>query len=397
LISVLALGGQLVTPQEARSLYARERQEFATEAVFFSGSNYLADVPAPSADTVAQFYTNQMSAYRVPDRVQVSYVKFDATNFMAEADQELAGQTNLNATVESIYRQQGTNHYPGVKTPEEARAKILQELRGRLALRAAARKANDFASELYDREPMRPENLAALAGTNGLTVKVTAPFDAENPPLDIDAGPNFAKAAFSLTTNEPFAGPLAGEESVFVIALQDKLPSEIPPLEKIRDRVAADCKYSEAVQLAQLAGAQFARVLTNGLAQGKTFYALCAEAKVKPVFVPPFSLSARALPEVEDHIALGQFKQIAFSTPSGRASGFSPSKDGGVVVFVRQRLALDQAKMRAEMPAFMNSVRQAWQNEAINLWYRKEAGKSMRDTPLGRPRPALTAGQEQSP
>jgi hypothetical protein len=51
-------------------------------------------------------------------------------------------------------------------------------------------------------------------------------------------------------------------------------------------------------------------------------------------------------------------------------------------------LPLDEAAMRAEMPAFMNSVRQARQNEALNFWYRKEAEKSLRDTPLSQPRPS---------
>ena len=75
LIATIGLGGKLVTPQEVRDLYKREHEEVATAAVFFSASNYLAGVTAPP-DAVMQFYTNRQAIYRIPDRVQVSYVKF---------------------------------------------------------------------------------------------------------------------------------------------------------------------------------------------------------------------------------------------------------------------------------------------------------------------------------
>src|SRR5438874_5850631 len=42
LVATVGLSGELVTPTEAAGLYEREHQEMATEAVFFSVSNYLA-------------------------------------------------------------------------------------------------------------------------------------------------------------------------------------------------------------------------------------------------------------------------------------------------------------------------------------------------------------------
>ena len=60
LIATVGLSGGLVTPQEARALYQREHEELATEAVFFSASNYLAGVSAPP-DAVSQFYSNRVA------------------------------------------------------------------------------------------------------------------------------------------------------------------------------------------------------------------------------------------------------------------------------------------------------------------------------------------------
>jgi len=382
LISVVSVAGKLVTPAEAQALYVRERQEFSASAAFFNASNYLSTVSAPTPETVAQFYTNRMSAYRIPEQIQVSYVKFDITNFLADADQQIAKLTNFSAMVEQVYLQRGTNYYKESLTPDQTKARIREDMRRERATVTARKRANDFASELDDRQPKRPENLAAFAQSNGLTIAVSAPFQEETGPTEFDGGPNFARAAFRLTLDEPFAGPLLGSDAVYVITLNKRIPSEVPPLEQIRSQVEADYKLNEAARLASTKGMQFADALTNGLAQGKTFAGICTDAKVKPALLPPFSLSTRELPELEDQIALNQFKQIVFETRVGASSGFLPTAKGGVVVYVQQRLPIDEGKMRAELPEFMKGLRQARQNEALQFWYRREIEKSMRDTPF---------------
>ncbi|HAO77607.1 MAG TPA: hypothetical protein DCQ92_01285, partial [Verrucomicrobia subdivision 3 bacterium] len=88
LVQTFGLSGALVPPQEAGLLYDREHQEVSAQAVFFAASNYLAQVPVTPA-AVGNFYTNiNMSAYRLPDRVQVDYVAFEATNFLAQSKAE---------------------------------------------------------------------------------------------------------------------------------------------------------------------------------------------------------------------------------------------------------------------------------------------------------------------
>ena len=391
LISTVGLSGKLVTPQEVKGLYEREHQELATEAVFFSASNYLAGVSA-TPEAVSQFYSNQMANYRLPDRVQVSFVKFAVSNFQAQAEEELM-KTNLAEIIESNFQRLGTNYFRDAKTPEEVRTKIRDELIRTRALSQARAKALEFAGPLFNLDPPRAEALEELAKTNGLTVGVSQPFNREDGPKDLAAGADFTKAAFALTPEEPFARPIAGEDGVYVIALKKKLPSEVPPLDQIREQVVADYRYNEGATLARQAGKEFYQALTNGLAQGKAFSTVCADAKVKPVELPPFSLSTRTLPEVEDHINLNALKQLAFSTPPGKVSNLELTREGCLVLEVKSRLPIDAAKMNADLPAFANSVRQARQNEAFYEWFRKEADKGLRDTPLARPAtPALPSG-----
>jgi len=265
-------------------------------------------------------------------------------------------------------------------------------MRKELMTLAAHKKANAFATELFDKEPRVPQNLLALAKDKGLTAKITAPFARKNGPAEIKVGDTFAKAAFTLSaTDEPFSAPIVGEEAVYVIGFNQRVPSEVPPLEQIRDRVTADSKYDQARFLARQAGQALYLTLTNGLAQGKSFSNLCAEAKFQVTELPPFSLSTRSLPEAEDRISLNQLKQMAFSTQPGQATSFQQTSEGGVILYVKAKLPIDPARMTAELPAFVDSVRQARQNEAFQEWFRKQVDRNMRDTPLFSPRPSPAA------
>jgi len=390
LIAVTGLGGKLVTPQEARALYERERQELSVQAVFFSATNYLAGISAPP-EAVSQFYTNQMSRYRLPERVQVSYVKFAISNFLAEATKQFTELTNLNEIIDARYQQMGTNFFLEAKTPEEKKEKIREILFKNQMLSNARKKANEFATVVFAVEPMRAENLESVAKEKGLTVEVSSPFDKENGPKELIVGADFVKAAFGLTASEPFAGPLIGDDGVYVIAFKRQLPSENPPFETVREQVTLDYRFSQAMLQARRAGEEFHGTLSNALASGKSFTAICTEAKLHPVIPPPLSLSTRTNAEVESHVSLYQFKQAAFSTPPGKASVFTPTADGGFIAFVESKLPLDETKLTADMPAFINSLRQMRVNEAFNDWFRREADKGLRDTPIARPQqPQLT-------
>src|SRR5260370_27004405 len=269
-----------------------------------------------------------MPLYRIPERVQVSYVKFELANYLSDAEQEMAKMTNLDDRIEAVYQQRGTNYYKDVKSPEEAKAKIKEEVRKEFMAAAARARANAFATELFNKEPMRPENLAALATESNLTVRLSAPFDQASGPTNLEVGSSFVKAAFSLSpTNEPFAGPLPGEDAFYVIALNKRIPSEAPTLDQVRDRVVADYKYVQALNQARQAGQSFYLTLTNGLAHGKTFSALCAEAKLTTLQLRPFSISTRSLPDIEELVSLNLLQQLAFSSPPGTAAYFLPGND----------------------------------------------------------------------
>jgi hypothetical protein len=376
---IIGLAGALVTPQEAAAAYQRSHQELSVQIVFFSAANYLSSVAVTPA-AVEQFYTNDLAAYRLPDRVQVSYVAFAVTNFLAEAEQELA-KTNLNEQVETIYRQYGVKAFPEERTPEGEKARIREALIHHRALADARLQANEFATEVFSREPVRAENLTAVAGQKGLAVHVTAPFASKSGPEEFVAPVAFVKAAFELTPDAPFAQPVTGPDAVYVMALAKQLPSENPPLDQIRDRVTEDYRIHEAVLLAQRAGTNFVRTLAGQMAGGRSFASVCAAAGLPLQVLPPFSLSATNLPELGDAVDLNQLKQAAFSTPVGKTSDFAETSDGGFIVYVQALLPFDRTQMNAALPQFAALLRRARQNEAFDQWLQIEASRELRDIP----------------
>jgi hypothetical protein len=376
----MGLTGELVTPQEAASVYERQHQELSAQIVFFSASNYLSSVAMTPA-VVAQFYTNYLAEYRLPDRVQVSYVAFEVTNFTAEAEQKLS-KTNLNDQVEAVYAQYGERIFPEAKTPDEKKAMIRETLIREQASVEAQRQAREFANAVFNIDPAKPENLATVAKQKGLTVCATAPFSREYGPEELTVPESFIKAAFALTTDEPLAGPIAGTNAVFVMALDKQLPSEIPPLDQIRGRVTRDYQFHEAVLLARSAGTNFVHMLTESLAGGKNFAAVCIAAGLQPEALPAFSLSTRELPEVGDRANLSVLKQAAFTTPIGKTSNFEETGSGGFIVYVQSQLPIDQSKMNSELPQYAAALRRERQNEVFGQWVNLEANRQLRATPV---------------
>lgn len=378
LATLVGASGLMVTPEDARTAYIQQHEELSAQTVAFLAVDQLPQVTV-FTQTVAQFYTNQLSRYRLPERAQVNYVAYGISNYLAEAEAELA-KTNFTEIIEANYQRLGTNYFKDARTPEEAKAKIRENVIRQQAFALAGKQARDFANALAAEEPVKVENLQRLAKEKGLTVNLTEPFDREDGPKELSVGPAFMQAAFKLTSDEPFTRPVPGNDAVYVLAFNRRLPSEVPSLESIRAQVTTDCRYEQAVAQARQAGGSFIATLTNGLAQGKNFSELCTAAKLKPILLPPISLSTRSLPEVEQDLALPQFKQVVFNTPPGKVSPLIPTRDGGLIVHVRSRLPLDETKMKTDLPAFTTYLRQVRQNDAFNEWFRKQSEDGLRNT-----------------
>lgn len=366
LVTVAGLSGKLVTPGEAEALYRDEHQELVCSLALLSASNYMSGVTV-TEDALKAFYTNRMSVYREPARVEVNYVKFNVTNYWAKSVKML---TNVDAIVAADVKALGTNLFRHTTTAEESRAALKDFVIRTNALLLASHDAQSFALEVYNMQPTKPENIQTLAAKKNLTVSTTAPFDELQGPTNMDVPYQFPKIAFELSAEEPFGQAVTAEDGVYVLGFKKKYDSYVPPLDAVKARVTGDYRYYEGLQVAQQTGLKDYTALTNGLAQGKSFDAVAAELLLKTQTLPPFSLETQKLPEaIEEKVSLAALRQVAFSTPVGYVSPLARAQHGVFLVYVEKKLPVDEAKMKEELPGFLAYMRQARQADAFNEWF----------------------------
>lgn len=391
LFSAVSVAARLISPQEAESFYRKEHQEVSVQVAGFWATNFLSNVTITN-HVIATFYTNRMALYRTPERTVVRYIVFEPSNFLAEAEMQTKKITNINDLVTKDYFAKGTNEWKdgkgNVLSEADAKKKILDQVHLQFELIAARRAAAEFGTKLMNQpEPNKAENFERVAAENKLQVQISKPFDRVTgldefvPVGEVEPAPEgesfldtLRQHALALTPDRPILfNPIPGPHAVYLIALKEKLPSELPPLEKIKEKVTADYQHQMSVDLARQAGRAFEISVTNGLAAKKTFDEICAAANVKPIDLPLFSPSTRSLTNLDSRMSFPQLSSLTTELPVGRATGFVPQPDGGYVAFVKARPPLEEQKMKAELPEFMATMRQYRQNEAFQRWFRRQA------------------------
>ena len=386
LVGTASMSARLSSPKEAEEIFRREHEETTVEVVPFWATNYMDQIKAAPED-IGRYFTNQMARYRIPERVQVAYVQFSPTNYFAEADKKMAERTNITQSIDEEYLRAGTNTFKdtngNVLTAAAAKAKIREDYRFAFGYGEARRAAADFGTKLSKQpNPYAAENLEKLAAAEGLPSKVTQPLDALTTLDDETFPPDFKRKALAFTDEKPIEWtPIPGTNAIYVIARKKKIPSEAPSFETIKEKVAADYKHSEALTLAMKAGPAFHTNLTNGLALNKPFKDLCAEAKVTPISLPPFSMSSEPLTNIDTRLNFNMVRNLGLYTDPGKASPFIQSSEGGIVVYVQGRAPVAPDKLQKELPEFINRLRQERQGEAFNQWFRKEIEAAKVATP----------------
>jgi len=382
LVALAGATGKMIAPQAAEQEFREAHEKADTKVVVFNSSNYLAKVDA-SPEKIGTYYTNRAANYRLPERIQLSYVDFPASNYVATAETQLATRTNLAQIIDAEYLRRGANFFTDTNnsplSAEAAKAKLRDEMKHEAALIEARRAAIDFANDL-EKMTNQPsiqnpsENLEKLANAKGLQAKVTEPFAQGEEPKGLNVPSQFSQVAFNLTAEEPnITEPVVGEDGAYVFSFKRRVPSALPPLEAIKDQVTEDYRRSEALRLAREAGLAFAAAATNGVASGKTFDAVAQELGYSVIDVPPFTRESRGsiegLPTQVDSASL---RNTAFNDSAGHSSNYIPGRDGGYVVFIEKFIPASDEEVKSGLPEFVEELRRRHATEAFNEWFTKQ-------------------------
>ena len=177
---------------------------------------------------------------------------------------------------------------------------------------------------------------------------------------------------FELSETRPFTTPMVGEDAVYICALKERKPSKVPPFEAVKAQVERDYHLDKARELAREAGQKFHKRLQTEMKAGKTFREVCQEAKIPIVSLPKFTLVSDMPQGWEPRLNFYQVRGVAARMRKGEVSDFIPSRDGGFILHVIDRIPVSEQELAKALPDYLKQLRMRNRMMAFSDWFQYE-------------------------
>ncbi len=413
------VAGILVSDKEAQIKFRNENENYEAEAIFLSHTNYLPLVQS-TEEQVKKHYTNTLANNRIPERRQVSYVTFPATNYLDEAEEKfnelnaagrmgfltnywtnitsIAGyKTNTIPVLAKLIAPARTNLYSGMKE-EEATAAIREailttphlsyvnerqvELKSGLAVVEAYKAGLDFQNSLEETYKAQPafDTLEKMALLQNLTATTSPPLASQD--RVVFGLPQVrSEQVFALSkTNALIIGdsPFSGNSSDFYIASLKKVtPSRNRTFVEAKTTVTADFKKAESIKLMNEAGEK----IHQSIKGGKELEEVGKENNIAVTNLGPFDSVGGAIPGLANKAnredvrtqALGlDVGAISELITSSTDSSDLASEEAAFVVKLTGKIAVSKDRFDAEFAEYLKSARSAAASQSYIAWLRDE-------------------------
>ncbi|MCP5521568.1 MAG: SurA N-terminal domain-containing protein [Verrucomicrobiales bacterium] len=371
MVRVVGVAGELVTPREATDDFRERNELMEAQAVILEATNFLAQVQI-TPEALGEFYTNRLSAYRTPERVQVDYVRFAASNYIARAEEALGRITNLTERLDALYQQRGASTFLDtngqVMPPDAAKLKLREEQRDREALLVARREAAKFGTELMNLEPAAATNLWTVAAAQGIPVETSVPFN-ENGMVPIPgAGQDLGQVAFKLDGSRPISAPLVGQQAVFIIALKQRIPSEVPSLDAVRLRVTEDFRRDESRKLVRAAGTNLVATLKAVVNSTNDFASAVIASGNALTSLPKFSEASRNVTGWPRQIPLSTALTTVKDMAVGDISDYVDTGASGFILHLQGREPVGETELKDALPEHLADMQTSGRFAAFREW-----------------------------
>ena len=336
-------------------------------------------IVVPDAD-IAQYYADNQTQYSTPEQVRARHILFETDGkdevevrlqaeavladakagadfaALAEEHSEDASSASLGGDLDYFSRGQMVPEFeaaafslePGTITDElvqtqygfhiinvidtrEAQTRPLDEVRDQIADQLQWERAQsraDLLAEQLAGEVATPEDLARVAGEQGLSVQ-TSNYFARNEAIDgLGLAAGVASAAFSFEQGE-VGGPLRTPTGHVFLTVVDEQDSYAPELDEVRDRVERDLIDLRAREAAE----RRAAVVTPTL-QSADDFTEAAEAAGLVTTTTDLIVRGTALPGLG---TLAELEDVAFSLEVGETSDVLATNDAVAVIHVVER------------------------------------------------------------
>jgi len=376
----------LIPPLDAARAYRAVTDRFRLDYVTLGEDLVAASVTVTPAQVAAHFQANT-ERYTRPAQVRVSCVTFPA------ADQTARIPAPAAADVEAYYNENmarftterlvtvTNDPAPGETTAATVTTRVerviadFDEMRNQIEAEmirlAALDKAREAAYALIDliapsrRGPGKP--FAEAVAELGLTTAAIGPFARTNTLPEWDGGREIVRAAFELrrTEDEYFSDALAGSNTVYVLALEERIPERAPELAEVEAEVAADARAAAVrVALDRFAG-ETAAALRAAAAAGKSFADAARAAGLKAETTTEFD----AMSGAPDFPHFSAVMQSLLPYEQGNVTDQLALPDGQ---FLIAQIALRQASTNVSLdeyrPQIVSALRRERGRQMFESW-----------------------------
>lgn len=379
MVETVGAASRLVTPREVESDYRRDNERWVTKAALFSVSNRVASITA-KPEELTKFYSNRIAYYRIPERSVLVYVRFDATNYIAEAESMISKEAGFTNRLEEFYKQRGAEMFRDendkLLSKEAALRKIRDEASSQGALGLARQAAVRFNDELGALTNVTASSFAMTASKLKVPLRSTTPFRVGERIMGLETVQSLPQRVAGLNAETPYTEPLDGDGFVVIPMLQTKLPPEIPSFETVRERVLQDYKMDRARAATREAGEKFQATAAAGLASGKRFDDIISSEKVPVISVPEFTTAAQNVAGLDSRLNLYLVRNAATSAKSNGVSRYTESSDGGFVLYLEKKEPVSDEAVKLALPTALAEARQQRRMSVFQSWFASEFQKS---------------------
>jgi len=334
----LLAGPGYVMPGDVKDLLQKGDTTWTISTVSADYAAFAPDIHLTEAE-ISKFYTDNSFRYTVAPRVAVDCVRFPEEDFVA-------GTAPTDAEVRAFY-DANPARFPkaaGAKAPAvksdpatdfaSVQPQVRQALVSEMAKSKAVKAASDLAYALYEGKVTRASLESFLAGRKLKTESLT-PFTNEAGPSEFGGGREIATAAFELNADRFYSEGIPSPNGAVVLIWRELLPSHLPALSEVRDRVVADATDNQK----RIRFVEFGRALKAGIARrlkaGEPIDKAAAEAagsiKVTVKSFPPFRL--REQPKDVDETVFGILDRLG----KGEVSDMEATADRGLLVYAADK------------------------------------------------------------
>ncbi|MDD4871249.1 MAG: SurA N-terminal domain-containing protein [Kiritimatiellae bacterium] len=188
-----------------------------------------------TSDDARKYFDKNIEKFRVPEKVSVKFVSFPVSNFLSKiqvTDAEVASYYTNNI---EKYTSSDTNN-PTATPFEKVKKEIFTSLKNEKALTEAKDVAARFVTMLIPDQKGKAPSFDEAASKKGFIISTSKFFSIKQDVPGLKVNNDFNIAAFDLDPSDPekyFSDPIAGEDTVYVLASRERQKSHLPDFSNV--------------------------------------------------------------------------------------------------------------------------------------------------------------------